>query len=117
MEKKGPAGRSQDVSAYELPPRVVPPGPAGTPGSGGGVRVAGAPPGRGRAGYVLAGDRGLYWRLTAMQNMEFFGGIAGLRPAEARAEARKILRSLGADALESKRVEVCSTGQRGRLAI
>jgi len=87
-----------------------------TPNAGS-VSVAGAPPGRGLAGYVLAGDRGLYWRLTAMQNMEFFGGIAGLRPAEARAEARKILRFLGADALESKRVEVCSTGQRRRLAI
>jgi ABC-2 type transport system ATP-binding protein len=87
-----------------------------TPHSGA-VAVAGRPPGLGLAGYVLAGDRGLYWRLTAMQNMEFFGGIAGLGPTRARANAGEILHILGAESLASRRVEVCSTGQRRRLAI
>jgi ABC-2 type transport system ATP-binding protein len=81
------------------------------------VSVAGEPPGRGRAGYVVAGDRGLYWRLTTLQNMEFFAGIAGFAPQEARACARQVLEALSAAALGTKRVEVCSTGQRRRVAI
>src|SRR5207248_9047168 len=73
--------------------------------------------GRGLAGYVVAGDRGLYWRLTTMQNMEFFAGIGGMRRAEARAFSSRVLEALGAAALSERRVEVCSTGQRRRLAV
>jgi ABC-2 type transport system ATP-binding protein len=81
------------------------------------VSVAGEPPGKGRAGYVVAGDRGLYWRLTTLQNMEFFAGIAGFPPEESRECARRVLDALNAAALGPKRVEVCSTGQRRRVAI
>jgi ABC-2 type transport system ATP-binding protein len=81
------------------------------------VSVAGAAPGKGLAGYVVAGDRGLYWRLTALQNLEFFAGIAGLATQQARLRARQVLEALGARDLGPKRVEVCSTGQRRRIAI
>jgi ABC-2 type transport system ATP-binding protein len=83
----------------------------------GSVQVAGRPAGAGMTGYVLAGDRGLYWRLTTAQNLEFFAGIAGLRADEARTRARQALEALAAVDLGPRRVEVCSTGQRRRIAI
>jgi ABC-2 type transport system ATP-binding protein len=42
-------------------------------------------------GVVLADDRGLYWRLTARQNLEFFGVLAGLPRAAAQARASEVL--------------------------
>jgi ABC-2 type transport system ATP-binding protein len=83
----------------------------------GSVQVAGREAGTGMAGYVLAGDRGLYWRLTTTQNLEFFAGIAGLRADDARTRARQALQALAAESLGPRRVEVCSTGQRRRIAI
>jgi ABC-2 type transport system ATP-binding protein len=81
------------------------------------VSVAGRPPGKGSTGYVVAGDRGLYWRLTAVQNLEFFAGVAGFTTPAARENAWRVLRALGAADLAERRVEVCSTGQRRRIAV
>jgi ABC-2 type transport system ATP-binding protein len=83
----------------------------------GSVSVASGKPGKGLAGYVVAGDRGLYWRLTALQNLEFFAGVGGLLPAEARLRSRQVLDALDSGELGPKRVEICSTGQRRRIAI
>ena len=81
------------------------------------VLVAGGPPGKGLTGYVVTGDRGLYWRLTAVQNLEFFAGISGLSTSAARRNASRVLEQLGAADLGGRRVEVCSTGQRRRIAV
>jgi ABC-2 type transport system ATP-binding protein len=69
-----------------------------------------------RLGLVLADDRGLYWRLTGRQNLEFFGVIAGLTRADARRRAGEMLDVLDlADA--DKLVFGYSTGMRARLNI
>jgi ABC-type multidrug transport system ATPase subunit len=83
----------------------------------GSVEVARGQTGEGKAGFVLAGDRGLYWRLTTSQNLEFFAGIAGLPADEARVRSRQALEALDASDLGPRRVEVCSTGQRRRIAV
>ena len=71
---------------------------------------------RRRLGLVLADDRGLYWRMTGRQNLEFFGVVAGLTRADARRRAQELL-----DALElsdaDKLVFGYSTGMRARLNI
>jgi ABC-type multidrug transport system ATPase subunit len=83
----------------------------------GAVTVAGRPLGRARVGYVLAGDRGLYQRLTGYQNLEFFGRLGGLQRAPALAAARSVAAMLDATDLMEKRLSACSTGQRRRLAV
>lgn len=82
----------------------------------GSVRVSGEPPGRGLASYVPAGDRALYWRLTASQNLEFFARLAGFGRS-AREQAVGAAEAVGGAGLLSKRVGECSTGQRRRIMI
>jgi ABC-type multidrug transport system ATPase subunit len=77
------------------------------------VDVAGAPPGSGRSGFVPAGDRGLYWRLTGRANLEFFAGISGVGGTDVAWAAE----ALDAEPLLDRRMGVCSTGQRRRVAI
>lgn len=79
----------------------------------GAIRVAGMPPGRGGSAFVPAGDRGLYWRLTALANLDFFAAIAAGNRSDALAAAR----ALDAEHLLDRRMGVCSTGERRRVAI
>jgi ABC-2 type transport system ATP-binding protein len=83
----------------------------------GSVTVAGGPAGRGLSGFVPAGDRGLYWRLTGQQNLEFLGRLRGLSRRNARRWTRVAAATLNAQDLVAKRVGDCSTGQRRRLAL
>ncbi|MCA1726560.1 MAG: ABC transporter ATP-binding protein [Actinobacteria bacterium] len=77
------------------------------------VRVGGGAPGRGRTGFIGPGDRGLYWRLTGRQNLDFFSRLAG----GGRDDLGGIVAALGADHLLDRRMGVCSTGERRRIAI
>ena len=69
-----------------------------------------------RLGLVLPDERGLYWRLTGRQNLEFFGVLAGLSRAAARQRAGVLLERVG---LEDDRTLVFgySSGRRGRLSL
>jgi ABC-type multidrug transport system ATPase subunit len=46
-------------------------------------------------GLVLTEERGLYWRLTARQNLELFGVLGGLSHPAARASAGQMLDKVG----------------------
>lgn len=69
---------------------------------------------RSRLGVVLAEDRGLYWRLTARQNLEFFGVMSTLSAAEARDKASDSLRLVSLPD-DDKLVFGYSSGMRSRL--
>ncbi len=90
--------------------------------SGGRVTIRGtdiaANPARARhsIGLVLSDDRGLYWRLTGLQNLEFFGVMAGLPPATARARAAELLETVGLRGRD-KLVFGYSAGMRTRLNV
>jgi ABC-type multidrug transport system ATPase subunit len=71
---------------------------------------------RSRIGLVLAEERGVYWRITARQNLELFGVLAGLSKSDARAKVGPLLALVGL-ADDAKRVFGYSTGMRGRLNI
>jgi ABC-2 type transport system ATP-binding protein len=81
------------------------------------VTVAGRRAGQGLSGYVPAGDRGLYWRLTGQRNLEFLGRLRGLSRHDSRRWAGVTAGALDATDLVAKRVGDCSTGQRRRLAV
>jgi len=82
---------------------------------GGRVSICDAPAGTGHTGYLPAGDRGLHWRLTGLQNLTFFARLTGL--PEVRGRVGAAARAAGAEDLLSSRLGDCSTGQRRRLAV
>jgi len=67
-------------------------------------------------GVVLADDRGLYWRLTGQQNLEFFGVLSGLSVQAAATRATDLLHQVGL-ADRDKLVFGYSTGMRARLSL
>jgi len=69
---------------------------------------------RQRLGLVLDSERGLYDRLTGMQNLEFFGAMSGLCHYEAHRRARQLLALVGLEACD-KLTFGYSSGMRSRL--
>ncbi len=71
-----------------------------------------------RVGFMTPMDRGVYWRLTAMDNLIFFGVLYGLSlGGEARARAKELLEDLGLGGRANDWVATYSTGMMRRLEI
>ena len=68
-------------------------------------------------GFVLNEERSFFWRLTALQNLEFFGVLDNLGGAGLRARCRDLIRYVGLDEAEEKAVSNYSSGMKQRLAI
>ncbi len=66
-------------------------------------------------GLVIGGDRGLYGRLTARQNLHYWAALYRLAPAEGRARADTLLERLGLADRADDRVQGYSRGMRQRL--
>lgn len=66
---------------------------------------------------VLLDDDGLYDRLSAVQNLELFGRIAGLSQAERRSRAGELLHHIGLVDRAHERVSGWSLGMRKKLAV
>jgi ABC-2 type transport system ATP-binding protein len=72
---------------------------------------------RGRIGYVFGGDRGLYERLSALDNLRYFAELYGVEPRGQRARIDYLLELVGLKGREKERVEGYSRGMRQRLHI
>ena len=66
---------------------------------------------------VLPDARGLYKRLTARENIEYFGRLHGLDEATLKRRTDHLIRELGIEDIESRRTEGFSNGQRVKTAI
>jgi sodium transport system ATP-binding protein len=66
---------------------------------------------------VLSDARGLYPRLTARENIRYYGTLHGLRGAELDARVATLLRALGLDALADRRTQGFSQGEKMKVAI
>ena len=66
---------------------------------------------------VLPDARGLYKRLTARENIEYFAGLHGLSPALARARIDALVTALDMQDIVGRRTEGFSQGQRVKTAI
>jgi sodium transport system ATP-binding protein len=66
---------------------------------------------------VLPDARGLYKRLTARENIEYFARLHGMDAAGARARSTELLRSLGMETLAQRRTEGFSQGERVTTAL
>ena len=72
---------------------------------------------RQRIGYVFGGDRGLYERLSALDNLRYFAELYGVEPRSQRARIDELLQLVGLEGRERERVEGFSRGMRQRLHI
>jgi ABC-2 type transport system ATP-binding protein len=68
-------------------------------------------------GYVFGGDRGLYERLSALDNMRYFAELYGVDPRVQRKRIGDLLEMVGLTGRENERVEGYSRGMRQRLHI
>jgi ABC-2 type transport system ATP-binding protein len=66
-------------------------------------------------GIVFGGDRGLYWRLTGRQNLEYWGALYKLSGRETKARAQQLLERVGLTEKADDRVEEYSRGMKQRL--
>ena len=72
---------------------------------------------RSRIGYVFGGDRGLYERLSGLDNLRYFAELYGIPPREQRERIGSLLQLVGLAGRERERVECYSRGMRQRLHI
>jgi ABC-2 type transport system ATP-binding protein len=71
---------------------------------------------RASVGCMLMGERGLYWKLTGRENLEYFGALYHLPPARRRQRAREIIALLDLAEIADRTVETYSSGQKMNLA-
>ncbi len=71
---------------------------------------------RASVGCMLMGERGLYWKLTGRENLEYFGALYHLSPVERKQRAAKIISMLEFDEIADRTVETYSSGQKMKLA-
>ena len=72
---------------------------------------------RRRIGYVFGGDRGLYERLSALDNLRYFAELYGVTGRRQRERIDEVLELVGLRGREKERVEGYSRGMRQRLHI
>src|SRR5205085_5064962 len=72
---------------------------------------------RRRIGYVFGGERGLYERLPALDNLRYFAELYGVPPRDQKRRIAELLDLVGLTGREKERVEGYSRGMRQRLHI
>ncbi len=70
-----------------------------------------------QVGAVLEGNRNLYWRLTPLQNLEYFGVLRGLPPRTARQRGIELLETFGLLEKRDVAVQTLSRGMQQKVAI
>jgi ABC-2 type transport system ATP-binding protein len=68
-------------------------------------------------GTVLAGERSIYWKLTARENLEYFAALYHIPPDVAKKRVRELLDRMELTARADDLVEKFSTGMKQRVAI
>jgi len=66
---------------------------------------------------VLSDARGLYQRLTARENIRYYGGLHGLSGAALDARVEALLGTLGLTAIADRRTQGFSQGEKMKVAI
>ncbi|MEM1240521.1 MAG: ABC transporter ATP-binding protein [Cyanobacteria bacterium P01_H01_bin.26] len=70
-----------------------------------------------RVGAVLEGNRNLYWRLTPLENIEYFGGLRQVHRRVARQRGEQLLEQFGLVDKRKTPVQKLSRGMQQKLAI
>ncbi len=72
---------------------------------------------RKRIGIVFGGERGLYNRVTAVENMKYFSDLYGVDPGISRKRIPELIHLVGLEGRENDKVEKYSRGMKQRLHI
>jgi ABC-2 type transport system ATP-binding protein len=70
-----------------------------------------------RVGAMLEGDRNVYWRLTVRENLEFFSGLGGQRPASVRDRHDELLERLDLADRADTVVNELSKGMKQKVSL
>src|SRR3954466_12877647 len=111
----GPNGAGKTTTIKILTTLLLP--------SAGSARVLGFDPAtqpgqiRGRIGHVFGGDRGLYDRLSALDNLRYFADLYRVPPRTRRLRIDELLEMVELKGRERERVETYSRGMKQRLHI
>jgi ABC-2 type transport system ATP-binding protein len=66
-------------------------------------------------GIVFGGERGLYWRLTGRQNLEYWAALYRVPRSKTKRRAQELLERVGLSERADERVEAYSRGMKQRL--
>lgn len=72
---------------------------------------------RGSIGFIFGGERGLYWRLSGLDNLRYFASLYNVEPDVAAERIPYLLEMVGLKGREKERVEGYSRGMKQRLHI
>src|SRR5512145_2553743 len=67
---------------------------------------------RASVGCMLMGERGLYWKLTARENLEYFAALYHIRPEKVKGKVNEILELIQFQEIADRTVETYSSGQK-----
>lgn len=71
---------------------------------------------RASVGCMLMGERGLYWKLTGRENLDFFGSLYHVPPPVRGRRVEAIVELMGLGDIIDRTVETYSSGQKMKLA-
>lgn len=111
----GPNGAGKTTSVKMLTTLLIP--TAGTARILGRDVINEADQLRPRIGFIFGGERGLYWRLSAKDNLRYFASLYYMEPEVAKKRIPFLLDMVGLQDRADEKVEGYSRGMRQRLHI
>jgi ABC-2 type transport system ATP-binding protein len=111
----GPNGAGKTTTVKMLATLLIP--SAGTASILGFDVVKQANEVRKRIGFIFGGERGLYWRLSAEDNLRYFASLYGIDPEVSRKRIPFLLEMVGLKGRGNERVEGYSRGMKQRLHV
>lgn len=72
---------------------------------------------RSRINFIFGGERGLYWRLSAYENLQYFGDIYKVPGKVLKERIPKLIKMVNLEGREHEKVEGFSKGMKQRLQI
>jgi len=68
-------------------------------------------------GFIFGGERGLYWRLSGIDNLRYFASLYGVEPDISKKRIPYLLEMVGLEGRGNERVEGYSRGMKQRLHV
>jgi ABC-2 type transport system ATP-binding protein len=72
---------------------------------------------RGRIGFIFGGERGLYWRLSGLDNLRYFASLYHVDPSLSKQRIPYLMELVGLSGRGNEKVEGYSRGMKQRLHI
>ncbi len=72
---------------------------------------------RGSINFIFGGERGLYWRLSAVENLKYFGDLYKIPSNILNNKIKELITLVGLEGRENEKVEGYSKGMKQRLQI